>query len=178
MDFADFDRLYEDEAIPVKLAGPDGRPLTGTDGEPVFVHLLPPNAPKVEERSDDIRSRRQARADEGELTAEDKRAFENEMLASLITGWSDNILWQGEPFAYSPSNAAKLISTKGGKLLRDFLLKWRFDIANAWQALKAHRANSDAGEDASTSGTKTQGSPAGKSLKPQRAKAAKAPATS
>lgn len=168
MDFADFDSLYEDKAIPVPLAGPDGKPMIGTDKQPVMLYLFPPDCPKVETESEDIRARRQARADDGELTAEEKRAFETEMLTALIHTWSSNVLWNGEPFPYSPVNAAKLISTKGGKLLRRFLLSWRFDQGNAWAALRAHRARGAGGADASTDSTPTAASPAKKSSRSRR----------
>lgn len=168
MDFADFDRLYEDEPIPVQLAGPDNKPLRGTDGEPVWLYLLPPECPAVEKATEEVRARRQARADDGELTAEDKAAFETELLAAMVRGWSDNVLWEGEPFPYTPHNAAKLISTKGGKMLRRFLLQWRFDQGNAWAALRAQRARGADGADASTESTKTPASPASKNSKPRR----------
>ena len=177
MDIADFDLLYDDQAIPVQLAGPDGKPLKGTDGEPVWLYLLPPESPAVEKAAEDARARQKAASDEGELTVEDRTAFQNETLAALVAGWSDNVLWHGEPFRYSHQNTIKMISTKGGKLIRSFLVEWRFNRGNAWAALQAQRARGADGADGSTEPTKTPALPAGKNSKPRRKReAAKQPA--
>lgn len=164
MDFSDFNALYSDKPITVEISGPDKRVIIGDDGKPVTFDIYPPNAPCVEVARRKVQDRQQARSDDGELTQEERDAFTTEVLASLIAGWSQNWTLDGAALKYSPANAVKLLDAPGGgKLLRDFLLLWRYDQGNAWAAYRAQRQRSDDGAAASTKSAKARSTASKKS---------------
>lgn len=174
MDFNQFERLYEDTPIPVTLAGPDGKLLVSdVDGKPVIWNMLPPDAPSVVARCDEIDAQQRIQQNEGKLTAEDRRFYETQRLASTVAGWSENWTWNGEILPFSQANAERFLASKAGKMLRGFLLVWRRSNELAWSALQRQQGTTAAGADASTESTPKTASPEKKSSGSRRATATK-----
>ncbi|WP_439636662.1 hypothetical protein [Oceanicaulis sp.] len=170
MDFNAFERLYEDTPIPVSLSGPDGKLLVSKiDGKHIIWNMLPPDAPSVAARCDEIDAQQRIKQDEGKLTIGDRKFYETQRLAATIAGWSENWTWNGETLPFSQANAERFLASKAGKMLRGFLLVWRRSNELAWSALQRQPGTTGAGADASTESTQKTASREKKSSRSQRA---------
>ena len=179
MDFNQFERLYEDTPIPVTLAGPDGKLLVSKiDGKHIIWDLLPPDAPSVVARCDEIDAQQRIKQDEGKLTAEDRRFYETQRLAALVDDWSENWTLNGEVLPCCQANAERFLASKAGKMLRGFLLVWRRSNELAWSALQRQQGTTAAGAGASTESTPKTASPGKKSSRSRRATETKTPSAS
>lgn len=143
-DLSVFDALTADKAIPSPLKDPLSRVHKGDDNKPVVFHLLPPNSAKAKERIDEIVERKRTVADLGELTREQKQAFDDAIMAAYVDGWSDNWTLDNEKLTYSEETAARVVGRVAP--LKSMLVSWGTHQGNAWAALQDARSNGRVGE--------------------------------
>lgn len=145
--------LSTEEAIEIPLLDPDGRPaISEMDGTPVKLFLLPPRAPSIARRIEEITEKKELLSEEGELTQEKRERLVDEQLSVYLAGWTENWAWEegdSDPVKFSRANAVRFVAEMPG--VREYLWQWGTDGGGkAWRALKNERSSGRAGEGGST----------------------------
>ena len=96
--------------LPIEL--PNGLPMLGSDGEPVVFQIMSADDErflKVQRRVIDERVARMKGKRNKTLTAAEGDAESTRLVAAGITGWTNNLVWGGKPFGFTPDNAAAIV---------------------------------------------------------------------
>ncbi len=110
----DLATLNTSDEIEITIEMPDGTLLKGSDDELVTIRIVSVDNEaykKVERRITDQRIARAAKKRNKTLSAAEIARDQIELVSACIVGWSDNVVWDGNPFGYSDANAKKLVET-------------------------------------------------------------------
>lgn len=108
-DLANYE-VVADTHLPLEL--PNGLPMLGSDGEPVVFQIMSADDErflKVQRRVIDERVARMKGKRNKTLSAAEGDAEATRLVAAGVTGWSNNVVWGGKPFSYTPDNAAAFV---------------------------------------------------------------------
>lgn len=169
-DLTQFSAWWSDEATPVELKDPAGKPIPGDDGKPIEIRLLSPDCSKLQARRDEIRrAHRETHKGKDELTDAEVSRFVSASLAVVIDGWSSNFVVEGERLEYSEENAVRLVEAI--PLVKQQVADWIGDRGKTWAVLSKRAALGGAGEAVSIEKAPAKKQSARSSVSSPRAKA-------
>jgi hypothetical protein len=106
MDIRDFD---ESGHAPLHLSGPDGNPLFGKEGEPVFLYVFGRDSTARKAASNRLDFEKEKCSGSTQAEQEMRNKIYVEYFIDCLAGWSG--IYDGEnKFPFNRENAAKLLS--------------------------------------------------------------------